>query len=63
MTFFKGCLIKSCNVEIEVKHLEPFLVYEPEIEIYYILHGDNKVVIVKEETSLKVIVLQYENLT
>jgi len=55
MTFFKGCLMKNCNVEIEVKHLEPFLVYiEPKIEVYYILHGDNKVVIVKEETSLKV---------
>lgn len=55
MTFFKGCLMKNCNVEIEVKHLEPFLLYnEPKIEVYYILHGDNKVVIVKEETSLKV---------
>lgn len=55
MTFFKGCLMKNCNVEIEVKHLEPFIVYnEPEVEVYYVLHGDNKVVIVKEETSLKV---------
>eukprot|EP00102_Acyrthosiphon_pisum_P025619 XP_016662829.1 PREDICTED: uncharacterized protein LOC100575208 [Acyrthosiphon pisum] len=56
MTFFKGCLMKNCNVEIEVKHLEPFLLYnEPKIEVYYILHGDNKVVIVKEETNLKII--------
>ncbi|CAH1736230.1 uncharacterized protein LOC114121216 isoform X1 [Aphis gossypii] len=56
LTFFKGCLMKNCNVEIEVKHLEPFIVYnEPEVEVYYILHGDNKVVIVKEETSLKII--------
>ncbi|KAL5234856.1 hypothetical protein ACI65C_002266 [Semiaphis heraclei] len=56
MTFFKGCLMKNCNVEIEVKHLEPFLVYnEPNIDVYYILHGDNKVVIVKEEASLKII--------
>ncbi|XP_022179180.1 uncharacterized protein LOC111039841 isoform X2 [Myzus persicae] len=56
MTFFKGCLMKNCNVEIEVKHLEPFLVYnEPKIEVYYILHGDDKVVIVKDETSLKII--------
>jgi hypothetical protein len=55
MTFFKGYLIKNCNVEIEVKHLEPFIAYnEPKIEVYYILYGDNKVVIVKEETSLKV---------
>lgn len=47
--------MKNCNVEIEVKHLEPFLVYnEPNIDVYYILHGDNKVVIVKEEASLKV---------
>ncbi|KAL4091226.1 hypothetical protein QTP88_025949 [Uroleucon formosanum] len=56
LTFFKGCLMKNCNVEIKVKHLEPFLVYnEPKIEVYYILHGDNKVVIVKEEISLKII--------
>jgi len=55
MTFFKGCLIKNCNVEIKVTHLEPFIVYnENAIEVYYILHGDDKVVIVKEETKLKV---------
>jgi len=54
MTFFKGCLVKNCNVEIEVKHLEPFVVYEPRVEVYYILHGDKKVIIVKEGSSLEV---------
>lgn len=54
MTFSRSCLIKSCNVNIEVEHLEPFVVYEPSIEVYYILHGDNKVVIVKEGTDLEV---------
>lgn len=54
MTFFKGCLIKTCNTDIEVKHLEPFIKYEPSIEVYYILHGDNKVLIVKEGISLEV---------
>lgn len=46
--------MKNCNVEIEVKHLEPFIVYEPNFEVYYVLHGDDKVVIVKEGTSLEV---------
>ncbi|VVC32154.1 Hypothetical protein CINCED_3A008140 [Cinara cedri] len=55
MTFFKGCLIKSCNVDIEVEHLEPFVTYEPKFEVYYILHGDNKIVIVKEGTSLEIV--------
>ncbi|XP_026804952.1 uncharacterized protein LOC113548330 [Rhopalosiphum maidis] len=56
MTFFKGYLMKNCYVEIEVKHLEPFIAYnESKIEVYYILYGDNKVVIVKEETSLEII--------
>lgn len=54
MAFFKGCLIKSINVGIKVNHLEPIIVYEPEVIIYYILHGDNKVVIVKEGTNLEV---------
>jgi len=54
MTFFKGCLIKNCHIEIDVKHLEPFIEYEPKIEVYYILHGDNKVVIVKDGISLEV---------
>lgn len=54
MTFFKGYLTKSCHVDIEAKHLEPFVMYEPTFEVYYILYGDSKVVIVKEDTSLKV---------
>lgn len=54
MAFFKGCLIKNINVGIEVKNLVPFVVYKPEVTIYYILHGDNKVVIVKEETNFEV---------
>jgi len=54
MTFFNGYLVKKCNVEIEVKHLEPFVVYKPRFEVYYILHGDNKVIIVKDGTSLEV---------
>lgn len=57
MTFFKGYLIKSCTVDINVKHLEPYITYEPKLEVYYILHGDNKVVIVKEGTSLEVCII------
>lgn len=53
ITFFKGCLIKSCKIDIEVKHLEPFIIYEPTIEVYYILHGNNKVLIVKEGCTLE----------
>lgn len=41
-------------MDIEVKQIEPFFVYEPSFEVYYILYGDNKVVIVKEGISLKV---------
>lgn len=62
MTFYNGLLIKSCCIDIEAKHLEPVIMYEPKIEIYFILHGDNKVVIVKEETSLKVYLFHLYNL-
>lgn len=62
MTFFKGCLTKNCFVDIEVKQIEPFVVYEPAFEVYYILHGDNKVVIVKEGISLKVCFLMHINI-
>lgn len=54
MTFFKGFLIKNINIGIKASHLEPFIVYEPEVIIYYILHGDDKAVIVKEGTNLEV---------
>lgn len=54
LTFFNGYLVKSCQIDIIVTHLEPIIVYKPKIEVYYILHGENKVVIVKEETSLEV---------
>lgn len=55
MKFFKGRLTKSCNVEIEANHLEPFVTYEPKLQVYYILHGDNTVVIVKDKgTDLEV---------
>lgn len=53
MTFFNGCLIKSCKLDIEVKHLEPFITYESTIQVYYILQGDNKVLIVKEGSILE----------
>ncbi|XP_050541782.1 uncharacterized protein LOC126905775 [Daktulosphaira vitifoliae] len=55
LTFFKSCLIKNCIVNIIVNIIEPFIVYEPKIEYYYILHGENKVVIVKEESELKIV--------
>lgn len=54
MGFFNGCLVKKCDVDIEVKHLEPFVIYEPSFDVYYILHGDNTVVIVKEGTTFEV---------
>lgn len=56
MGFLNGCLVKKCDVEIEVKHLEPYVIYEPTFDVYYILHGDNTVVIVKEGTTFEVCV-------
>lgn len=46
--------MKKCNIKVEVKHLEPFVEYEQNVEVYYILHGEDKVIIVKEGTSLEV---------
>jgi len=50
-TFFRGYLVKSCFVEIVVERLVPFVEYGPKIGVYYILYGDNRVVIVKDGTN------------
>lgn len=54
LAFYNGCLVKSCNVNIEANCMEPFIIYGPKNEYYYILYGENKVVVVKEESNLKV---------
>ncbi|XP_050442741.1 uncharacterized protein LOC126846917 isoform X2 [Adelges cooleyi] len=61
LAFYNGCLVKSCNVNIEANCMEPFIIYGPKNEYYYILYGENKVVVVKEESNLKV-VKTYDNI-